>query len=485
MTHPACCRCLFLLTVLLLAPQGATARDSNPPNILFILADDLGWMDLSVQGSTFYETPNIDRLAAAGMRFTDAYAAAPVCSPTRASILTGRYPTSVGITDYLYGKAAGKLQPAEYQEGLPLDAFHIAKSLRGGGYATWHVGKWHLGREPYYPQHQGFDVNVGGIHRGTPPNGYFAPWKIEHLDEGNDGDYLTDRLTDEAIKLIESNPGRPFFLNYWAYAPHTPIEAPQALVRKYEAKAKRLGLDQQVATSEGEFFPTEERKHRRLIRRHIQSHAVYAAMLENLDSNIGRLLEALDRTGRSANTIVIFTSDNGGFSTAGAPTTNLPLREGKGWLYEGGIRVPLIVRWPARVEPNTTCSVPVTSPDFAPTLLAAAGISPPAEANFEGMNLMPLLAGQAEQLGRDAIYWHYPHYGNQGGTPAAAIRRGEWKLIWFFEDDRLELYNLEQDLGEQNNLSQQNADLSAELHRMLKEWQRGTGAKLPTPRQGS
>lgn len=321
---------------------------SQRPNFLFILIDDLGWRDLSCYGSTFYETPGLDRLAAEGMTFTDAYAACPVCSPTRASLLTGRYPARVGVTNYIGGHSTGRLIDAPYIRQLPLEEYNLARALKAGGYVTWHVGKWHLGEAPFYPQHQGFDVNIGGCHYGHPYKGYFAPWQIEHLPEGPDGEYLTDRITDEAIRLIRNHDGsKPFFLNLWHYAVHTPIQAKPEDIERFSRKAEAMGLDKQQALVEGEHFPTDQKRHLRVMRRIIQSDPGYAAMVWNLDWNIGRVLDALRETAQLDNTVVIFTSDNGGLATAeGSPTSNRPLAEGKGWMYDGGTREPLIVRYP-------------------------------------------------------------------------------------------------------------------------------------------
>lgn len=453
---------------------------TSPPNIVLILMDDLGWRDLSCYGSTFYETPRLDRLAREGMRFTDAYAACPVCSPTRASLLSGKYPANVGVTNYIGGSSRGRLIDAPYVHELPLSEKSLATALRDAGYATWHVGKWHLGAEPYWPDRHGFDVNVGGCAKGHPNAGYFAPWKIENLPEGPDGEYLTDRLTDEAVRLIENHRGKPFFLNLWHYAPHTPIQAPEALVEKYRAKAKRLKLDQIDPIIPGEPHPTSAKGTHLVKRRILQSDPTYAAMMENIDTNIGRVLDALERTGHAQNTIVIFTSDNGGLATSeGSPTCNAPLAEGKGWMYEGGTREPLIVRWPGVVAPDATCDTPVTSPDFYPTLLEAAGLPLIPEQHEDGVSFLPLLKG--ESLDRGPLFWHYPHYGNQGGTPGSSVRLGDWKLIEFFEDGRLELYNLRVDPSESDNRALTEPATAAQLHRLLKDWRDRVNAKLPQP----
>jgi len=456
------------------------------PNIIFILIDDMGWRDLTCYGSSFYETPNIDRLAREGMLFTNAYAACPVCSPTRGSILTGKYPATLGITDWIDIKGnihpcKGRLIDVPYIKYLPLEEKTIASALKEGGYTTWHVGKWHLGDRPYYPENHGFDVNIGGGYWGHPWNGYFSPYQMETLEDGPEGEYLTDRITDEAIKLIKNNKDKPFFLNLWHYAVHTPIQAKQEDIERFERKAKEMGLDKVEAIVEGEYFPTEHKKHLRVQRRIIQSDPVYAAMVYNLDWNIGRLLNALEESGQADNTIVIFTSDNGGLATSeGSPTCNAPLSEGKGWMYEGGVREPLIIKWPGKIKPGSICDVPVTSPDFYPTLLEMAGLPLLPEQHVDGVSIMPLLNG-AEKLDRDAIYWHYPHYGNQGGTPGSSIRMGDYKLIEFFEDGRLELYNLREDIEEKTNLASALPELAERMKKMLHDWRESVEAKMPQP----
>jgi arylsulfatase A-like enzyme len=456
------------------------------PNFVFILIDDLGWKDLGCYGSEYYETPNLDRLARDGMRFTDAYASCPVCSPTRASVLSGKYPATVGVTDWIdwdkhIHPARGKLIDVPYVDHLPLEEKSLASALKEGGYNTWHVGKWHLGGEPYYPDEHGFDVNVGGCHWGMPFNGYFSPYGIPTLENGPEGEYLTDRLTDEAIQLVEQNDGRPFFLNLWYYAVHVPIQAKPEYVERFESKAKAMGLDRIEPFEEGDLFPCEHKKDRHIVRRLIQSDPAYAAMVYGLDENIGRLFEAIDRAGQAENTVVIFTSDNGGLATAeGSPTSNAPLSEGKGWMYEGGTREPLIVRWPGVVEPGSQCSVPVTSTDFYPTMLQAAGLDLMPEQHCDGVSLLPLLK-DAGTLDREAIFWHYPHYGNQGGTPGSSIRAGDHKLIEFFEDSHVELYNLREDIGEECDLTRAEPSVAQQLQEMLADWREKVEAKIPQP----
>ena len=457
------------------------------PNVILILMDDMGWRDLGCMGSDFYETPNIDRLGARGVRFTDAYAACPVCSPTRASILTGKYPATVGLTDWIdwNGKvhpARGKLIDVPYLDHLPLEETSLAAVLREAGYATWHVGKWHMGGPEYYPEAHGFEVNVGGCEWGSPIKGYFSPWGIPVIDDDvPEGVYLTDYLTDRAVRLIRENKGRPFFLNMSYYSVHTPIQGKAEYVIKYEAKAKAMGLDRVQVFEDGDFFPCEHKQTRRIRRRLVQSDPVYAAMIHSVDENVGRLLQAVEETGQAKDTVVIFFSDNGGLATSeGSPTCNAPLAEGKGWMYEGGTREPLLVHWPGVTAPGSVCAEPVTSTDFYPTLLQVAGLPLMREQHVDGVSLVPLLRG-ADRLGREAIFWHYPHYGNQGGTPGSSVRAGDFKLIEFFEDGALELYNLREDPGEKHNLASSEPERTARLHDMLVRWRAQIEAQIPKP----
>ena len=451
------------------------------PNFLFILIDVLGWRDLACTGSTFYETPNLNRLAAAGMSFTDAYAACPVCSPTRASILTGKYPARLSLTNWIGGHETGRLISAPYIDHLPLTERTIARALRDVGYRTYHVGKWHLGEQPYWPEQHGFDVNIGGCDWGAPRYGYFSPYHCPTLADGPQGEYLTNRQTDEAIRLIEDNGSQPFFMYLSHYAVHIPIQAPLDLVDKYIDKASALGLDRQPTFALGESFPCDHKRHLRVIRRLLQSDPAYAAMVECLDAGIGRVLQALEDTGQASNTVVFLTSDNGGLATSeGSPTCNAPLSEGKGWMYEGGTREPLIVRWPDHIAPGSTCSVPVTSTDFYPTLLEMAGLELDPDQHRDGVSLLPLLRG-ADEIERGAIYWHYPHYGNQGGTPGSSIRAGDLKLIEFFESGTNELYNLRDDISERQNLARDLPQVTAEMADELACWREQVQARLPAP----
>ncbi|MCL1888598.1 MAG: sulfatase [Kiritimatiellaeota bacterium] len=456
------------------------------PNIILILMDDMGWRDIGCAGSTFYETPNLDRLASQGMMFTQACAACPVCSPTRASLLTGKYPARLGVTDWIdhgnFHPCRGAVIDAPYVKQLSLSERSLARSLKeDGGYATWHVGKWHLGQEPHWPEHHGFDVNIGGCEMGSPwRHGYFSPWKIPTLSDDTPGEYLPDRLTDEALRLIDNrDPSKPFFLNFWDYCVHTPIQAKPEKIEKYRRKAAALGLDPEAALVEGELFQCEHKRNQRVRRRVVQSDPAYAAMIESVDENIGRLLAKLDEHGIADNTLVIFTSDNGGLSTSeSSPTCNLPLSEGKGWMYEGGTREPLLVRLPGVIAPGSTCGTPVTSPDFYPTLLEIAGLALRPEQHMDGVSFLPLLKGETA-FQRGAMFWHYPHYGNQGGTPGSSVRDGDWKLIEFFVDNRLELYNLRDDPGETRNLAAVHPETAARLHALLKNWRVEVCAKIP------
>lgn len=458
------------------------------PNIIFILIDDMGWRDLSCYGSTFYETPNIDRLAAEGMLFSDAYAACPVCSPTRGSIMTGKYPARLGITDWIdhsgtIHPAQGKLIDAPYITALPSEERTLAHALSSADYQTWHVGKWHLGGDGHYPDQLGFEENIGGCEAGSPaPGGFFSPWAIPALKDAPvpEGTYLTDYLTDKCIELLETRDSRrPFFLNLWYYSVHTPIEAKEEKIEKYRRKAEDMGIDSIEPFAVGTAFPCEHKQAERIMRRTIQSDPVYAAMIESLDENVGRLLDYLDRNDLRENTLVIFTSDNGGLATAeGSPTCNAPLSEGKGWMYEGGTREPLLVRWPERIAAGARMEEPVTSTDFYPTILEAAGLPADPDQHYDGESFLPLLEGRNWSR-TQPLFWHYPHYGNQGGTPGASIRRGDWKLIEFFEDEHLELYNLREDIGENRDRSATEPEKRDEMYGALSTWQKEIGALFP------
>ena len=473
---------LRLSLVILLLPLLVSCADSEPsadpkPSFIFILVDDMGWSDAVCYGSSFYETPNIDRLAASGIRFTDAYAACPVCSPTRASIMTGKYPARLDITDWIPGRQARGAKPDEkmlsqrFRQELPLGEITIAESLRDAGYETFFAGKWHLGGEGFYPEDQGFNTNIGGWEKGSPQGGYFSPYDNPKLVDGPAGEHLADRLTGEALRFLQNTGDKPFFLYLSYYSVHIPLQAKQDLIRRYEEKAGQL-----PPYAGPRFLPEGKNEARQ-----VQDHPVYAGMIHTLDENIGRLLDGLERLGLANKTILLFTSDNGGLSTSeGSPTANLPLRAGKGWLYEGGIREPTIIRWPGVVTPGSISNEPMTSTDFYPTILEMANLPFQPEQHYDGVSIAPLLKGEKESLDRDALFWHYPHYSNQGGTPGGAIRMGDFKLIEFYEDDHVELYNLREDIGETEDLAESNSELTNRLRERLTTWRQSVGAKMPT-----
>ncbi|MCY3971560.1 MAG: sulfatase [Acidobacteria bacterium] len=467
----------------------AAEAPAEPPNVVFLLVDDLGAMDIGAfNPDTFYETPNIDRLASGGVRFTRGYAANPVCSPTRFSIMTGRYPTRVGATNYFAGRREEKFAPAPLNDRMPLEEYTLAEALRDGGYNTAFLGKWHLGpTEEFWPLAQGFDVNVGG-HRGGMPRSYFSPYSNPTLEDGPEGEHLTARLTDEALNLIDGyaadEEGKPFLLYLSYYTVHTRLNAPAELIAKYAAKAGVAAgarADPEDFGDEEQVWPADEP--RRV--REVQNHAVYAAMVETLDTSVGRILDRLDALRLAENTIVVFFSDNGGLSTAeGSPTSNLPLRGGKGWLYEGGIREPMIVRWPAVAAAGGLTAAPVISTDFYPTLLEAAGIDLRPGIEIDGRSFLDVLRGGevgearvAEAAERD-LFWHYPHYANQGGFPGGAISRGRYKLIERYEDGQVHLYDLEADIGERNDLAAEEPERVAEMRARLHAWYGQVGAEF-------
>lgn len=455
---PRLCAMLFLL--------GTALSAAGKPNIILFLIDDLGWRDLGCQGSTFYQTPNIDRLAAEGVRFTDAYAACAVCSPTRAAILTGKYPARLLLTDWLPSgrwNPKAKLREGRFLRGLPVEEFTLAEALREGGYCTASIGKWHLGGEPFsLPKHHGFDVNIGGNAHGAPGS-YFFPyagdwlipatghrvtWNV--LPDGKDGEYLTDRLTDEAVKFIRASSEKPFFLYFPHYGVHTPIQARSEVTAKYER------------------IPESQR----------QGKPEYAAMVESIDDSVGRVMATLKELKLDEKTVIIFTSDNGGFYNA---TSNASLRANKGAYYEGGIRVPLIVKWPGVTKPGLVVGEPVTSTDLYPTSLAAAGLPARPNQHQDGVNLRPVLAGEGP-LNARSLFWHYPHYnGHPSTAPSSVIRKGPWKLIETFDPAGVELYNLALDPGETKDLAGVEPAKLNELRRELEVWRKDVGAEMMTP----
>ena len=455
---------VVLISVAMAPPALAQERR---PNVIVIVADDLGWADLACYGSRYHETPSLDRLAREGVRFTQGYAACPVCSPTRAALLTGKYPARLHLTDWLPGRpdmSAQRLLRPPFRQELPLEESTLAELLHAAGYATASIGKWHLGGAGFEPQKQGFDLNVAGDAAGSPRS-YFAPFErdgkfMPALEQAPAGEYLTDRLTAEAEKFIDQNRDRPFFLYLPHYAVHTPLSAKKELILKYEAKPKPA-------------LP--------------QNNPIYAAMLESLDQSVGRVLARLDELKLADRTVVIFTSDNGGLATIEGPntpaTSNAPLREGKGYLYEGGLRVPLLVKWPGSRRAGTVCETPACSIDVVPTIAEICGLT--VSTAIDGVSLVPVLRQAGDPsispVQRRALFWHYPHYSNQGGRPGGAIRNGDDKLIEFYETGRLELFNLKTDAGESTNLAEKFPEKTADLAAQLRAWRSKVAAQDMRP----
>jgi arylsulfatase A-like enzyme len=448
--------------MLVLMTASSVRGVDDRPNIVLIVADDLGWADLGCYGSKFYRTPHLDRLAEGSRRFTQAYAACPVCSPTRAALMTGKHPARLHLTDWLPGRPDRpdqRLRRPTFRQELPLEEVTIAEALHEAGYATAMIGKWHLGGAGFEPTRQGFDLNIAGDARGTTLS-YFSPFSrqgqtMPGLAEAPAGQYLTDRLTLEAERFLDAHRAGPFFLYMPHYAVHTPMVARPDLVARYP---------KWDGTPHGR-----------------QENPIYAAMLESLDESVGRIMARLEQLGLTSNTIVLFTSDNGGLATregANTPATiNAPLREGKGWLYEGGVRVPLLVRWPRRIAPGVE-ETPVWSADLPATLKAFCGLAE--SGPIDGVSLAGLLT-EGKPLPPRALYWHYPHYSGQGGHPGGAIREGDWKLIEYEENGRRELFDLKHDPKEANNLAGKEPGKIEELAAKLATWRKGVDAQRPTP----
>ena len=427
---------------------GASAKQMN---ILFILMDDLGWHDTQPYGNTFIDTPNLTKFAAESSRFTNAYAACPVCSPTRASIMTGKYPAKLHLTDWIPGRKQwpyAKLLGPAFEQQLPLSETTIPEVL-GKTYRSAAIGKWHLGGEGFSPKDQGFGINIGGTQAGSPAK-YFGPYSLPNLTL-EPGEFLTRRLSLEGDKFIRAEPKQPFFLYEAHFTVHLPLAAPPELIEKYKKR------------DIGDCDPT------------------YCAMVETADESVGSLLRAVEESGQSDRTIVVFFSDNGGVRyQAKRPTpitNNTPLRAGKGHLFEGGIREPLIIRWPGVTRPGSVIDTPVSSIDFLPTFCDAVGATPPR--GMDGVSLRPVLEGKS--VAERPLFWHYPHYSDQGGRPSGAVRLGEWKLIEFYEDNRTELYNLKDNPGERSNLVVKEAKKAEQLRKLLVEWRKSVSASMPKP----
>lgn len=467
-----------LLLIVFACFVGTTCGAESRPNFVFILVDDLGYMDITPNNpNTFYETPNITLLANQGMRFTQGYAANPVCSPTRYSIMTGRYPSRIDATNFFSGRRGGRFASAPLNDVMGLEEVTLAEALKSAGYKTAFLGKWHLGpTEEYWPEHQGFDINIGGHHRGSPPGGYFAPYKNPRL-EGPKGEHLTARLTNEALNILDDFSKDPFLLYLSFYTVHTPLQAPQELVKKYQDKAKATAHQPEFADEE-QVWPTDQKRQVRILQRH----PTYAAMVETMDTSVGRVMEKLQELGIEKNTVVCFFSDNGGLSTSeGSPTSNLPLRGGKGWIYEGGIREPMIIKWPGHTKLGSMCDEPVMSIDFLPTLLDIAGVDLP-DRQIDGTSLVPLLEGKTSQP--RTLFWHYPHYSNQGGFPGGAARHGDFKLVERYEDGRVHLYNIAEDIGEKHDIANQHPDIVKNLRSQLHDWYQEVDAKFLQAKDG-
>ena len=452
----------------------ASVAQAKPMNFVFFLVDDLGWADIGCFGSQFYETPHIDRLAESGTKFTNAYAACPVCSPTRASIMTGRHPVRVDITDWIPGRSTASVANARFKhvndrDNLALKEVTIAEALREKNYQTFFAGKWHLGDKGHWPTDQGFDFNIGGNSKGSPPGGYYAPWKNPTLQAKDPNEYLTERLTDESISFLQSRQAnKPFLLYLSYYNVHTPIQPYKKRVEEFRDKARKLPE-----------APASIQEHDGVSRAR-QDNAELASMVAAVDDSVGRIMAELDRLNLADETVVIFFSDNGGLCTLQrrpGPTSNLPLRSGKGWLYEGGVREPTIVRIPGVTESGSEIDEPIVSMDFFPTMLELAELPLQPNLHADGQSLLPVLQGKSTQ--DRPLFWHYPHYHGSSWAPGASIRLGDWKLIEFYHYEKVELYNLADDLGEHNDLSQTNVAKRDELLAKLHQWQKDMKARMP------
>ncbi len=473
---------ILCLSGSLLLGTMASGQKISPqkPNVLFILADDLGYHDLSCTGSKYYETPNIDRIAGKSMVFSSGYAACQVSSPSRASILTGKFPARHGITDYIGAQSGegwrkmkrfSQLLPADYLHRLPLEYTTLPEALKQAGYKTFFAGKWHLGDKGSWPEDHGFDINIGGWDAGSPKGGYFSPYENPNLKDGKPGEDLSMRLANETVKFFkENNPnvtGQPVFAYLAFYAVHAPIETTQEKWSKYRQKAEEMGIAP-GGFKMAHFLPV----------RQVQDNPVYAGLVEAMDDAVGVVMKALEELGLDKNTIVIFTSDNGGVSSGdNYSTSNLPLRGGKGYQYEGGIREPYFIKVPGLTHGGETCNVPVTGTDFYPTILDLIGEKLRPDDHNDGISLLPLLKGKS--VAERSLIWHYPHYGNQGGEPSSIIRKGDWKLIHYYEDGREELYNLKTDPWETTDASRKKPELVQQMSKELFNYLKKVGAKFP------
>jgi len=458
-----------------------STKNPSKPNFIFILADDLGYHDLSVTGSQYYETPNIDRIANEGMTFTEGYATCQVCSPSRASIMLGTFSARHGITDWIGARTGeewrkanrfNQLLPPEYVHNLPSDAMTLPESLKEGGYKTFFAGKWHLGDSTSWPEVHGFDINKGGWDVGSPHGGYFAPWNNPNLESGPNWENLSMRLAMETVDFMKQNnpkvTGQPFFAYLAFYAVHAPIQTTREKWAKYRQKAEDTGIAE-TGFEMGHFLPI----------RQVQDNPVYAGLVEAMDDAVGEVMNAVDELGLSENTVIVFTSDNGGVAAGDAfATSNLPLRGGKGYQFEGGIREPYFIKVPGTTINGEQNSTPVTGADFYPTILELADLDLKPEQHLDGKSLVSVISGGT--MAERPLIWHYPHYGNQGGEPSSIIREGEWKLIHYYEDGREELYNLKNDLEEQADVAADNSELVTVMSKKLFSMLDEMGARYPT-----
>lgn len=470
----------FVFTILLYGFSSCTSTKEERPNVLFIIADDFGCHDMSGSGSLYYETPNLDQLATESMVFTNGYAACQVCSPSRASIMSGKFPARHGITDWIGAKSGedwrkakrfSMLLPAPYVHRLDTNYTTLPESMQAVGYSTFFAGKWHIGEEGSWPEDHGFDVNIGGWDAGSPRGGYFSPFRNPNMTDGEDGENLSLRLANETVSFIQENQsmrkGKPFFAFLSFYAVHGPIQTSKEKWQKYRDKAEEMGVPE-TGFEMGKYLPI----------RQTQDNPVYAGLVEQMDDAVGLVMDALNELGIAENTIVIFTSDNGGVAAGDASSTcNFPLRAGKGYQFEGGIREPYFIKVPWMDLQGDSCDAPVSGTDFYPTILELVGADLHPEEHLDGVSLLPLLRG--ETMSERSLIWHYPHYGNQGGEPSSVIRRGRWKLIHYYEDGREELYDLDSDVGENYDLAMQNEELVSELSDELFSYLEEVGALYP------
>ncbi|MFK7933138.1 MAG: sulfatase [Saprospiraceae bacterium] len=472
------CYLIFSLFLTSCAGEVAPSTEVSQPNIVFILADDLGYSDVGFMGSKYYETPHLDELAARSMIFTNGYAACQVCSPSRASIMLGQFTARHGITDWIGAKTGtawreknrhSQLLPPDYQHQLPVQSQTLPAAFKAAGYTTFFAGKWHLGQEGNHPENHGFDINIGGWDKGSPMGGFFSPFENPYLEDRVAGENLPLRLAQETADFIKNSTQKPFLAYLSFYAVHGPIQTTKEKWTKYRDKAEQMGIAEEGFTA-GDLLPM----------RKYQDNPVYAGLVESMDDAVGLVLNTLKATGLDKNTIVIFTSDNGGVTSGDNYSTNCsPLKGGKGYQWEGGIRIPYTISVPwldLRGQKNAT---PVIGSDFFPTLLELAGLPLQPNAHLDGESIAPVLTGK--KLAERPLYWHYPHYGNQGGRPVSIIRQGDWKLIYFWEDGHNELYHLTNDLQEATDLANVHPERTQQLAQQLLSWLKSVDANLPEP----